>query len=73
MLVLSRKQGQEIALSGPATVQILGISGSKVSIGIEALPQTRIVRTELETEAAGNERPRKTSTGVEHLRRNESS
>lgn len=47
MLVLSRKIGQEIYVSGPALIKVLSRRGDRVRYGIVAKPSTRAVRTEL--------------------------
>lgn len=50
MLVLSRKEGDEILLPElDIVVRVLKIRGKAVSVGIEAPRGIRIVRSELET------------------------
>jgi len=46
MLVLSRKSGEKIVIAGEITVQVLGISGNRVRLGIVAPEQCRISRSE---------------------------
>ena len=48
MLVLSRKRGQTIKLSGGITITLIGIRGSQVHIGVEAPPEVNIYRGELD-------------------------
>ena len=47
MLVLSRKVGERIVIGDNVTVVINRIVGSRVSVGIEAPTDVRIVRGEL--------------------------
>ena len=47
MLVLSRQIGESIIIQGDIKVTILGISGEKIRIGIEAPSNVGIVRQEL--------------------------
>ena len=54
MLVLSRKQNQRIRVGESVVVTIVRISGDKVRIGIEAPPQVRVLRDELEDEVLGD-------------------
>lgn len=48
MLVLSRKQGQQIRISDTIVVTVHRISGNRVSLGIEAPPDCKIMRGELD-------------------------
>ena len=48
MLVLSRKAGERIRIGDNITVVVNRVVGSRVSVGIEAPPNVRIVRGELE-------------------------
>ena len=48
MLVLSRKASERIVIGDNVTIVINKISGSRVTIGIEAPDDVRIVRGELE-------------------------
>jgi carbon storage regulator len=48
MLVLSRKLHEKIIINGNIVVEVTAIAGSKVRIGIDAPPDVRIVRAELE-------------------------
>jgi carbon storage regulator len=47
MLVLSRKIGEKLIIGDDITVVVSRISGNRVTIGIEAPPDVRIVRGEL--------------------------
>jgi len=47
MLVLSRKQQQQIKIGEEITVTILRVSGSTVRVGIQAPREVRVVRGEL--------------------------
>ncbi len=48
MLVLSRKKGQTIRISDTITIVVHRISGNRVSLGIEAPPDCKIMRGELD-------------------------
>ncbi len=48
MLVLSRKQGEQLMIGDDIVLTINRISGNRVAIGIEAPRDVRIVRGELE-------------------------
>lgn len=48
MLVLSRKEGEELVIGDNIVLTVTRISGNRVAIGIEALREVRIVRGELE-------------------------
>jgi len=47
MLVLSRKVGERLVIGGNITVVISRVAGNRVTIGIEAPDDVRIVRGEL--------------------------
>lgn len=47
MLVLSRKAGEVLFIGKDVSVEILGIEGDRVRIGINAPRETRIFRKEL--------------------------
>ncbi|MBM4092385.1 MAG: carbon storage regulator [Planctomycetes bacterium] len=47
MLVLSRKAGDRIMIGDHITVVVTKVSGNRISLGIEAPPNVRIVRGEL--------------------------
>jgi carbon storage regulator len=48
MLVLSRKQNEQIRIEGPCVITLVEIRGDNVRIGFEAERGVRIVRTELD-------------------------
>jgi carbon storage regulator len=50
MLVLSRKVGERLVIGGNITVVISRVAGNRVTIGIEAPEDVRIVRGELKPE-----------------------
>jgi carbon storage regulator len=50
MLVLSRKQNERIRVGDSVVVTVVRVSGDKVRIGIEAPPNVRVLRDELEVE-----------------------
>ena len=47
MLVVSRKPGQELVIGGNIVITVTRVNGSRVTIGIEAPDEVRIVRGEL--------------------------
>jgi len=53
MLVLSRKQNERIRVGDSVVVTVVRVSGDKVRIGIEAPPEVRVLRDELEDECLG--------------------
>jgi len=53
MLVLSRKQNERIRVGDSVVVTVVRVSGDKVRIGIEAPPDVRVLRDELEAIADG--------------------
>lgn len=53
MLVLSRKQNERIRVGDSVVVTIVRVSGDKVRIGIDAPPNVRVLRDELEVESLG--------------------
>ena len=54
MLVVSRKVGEKILLSGGIEVVIVGIRGDKVRVGVEAPKSVTVVREELVKGVASN-------------------
>lgn len=59
MLVLSRKEGEQLLIGDNIVLTINRISGNRVAIGIEAPREIRIVRGELDRHevAAGGSAP----------------
>ena len=54
MLVLSRKQNERIRVGDSVVVTVVRVSGDKVRIGIEAPPNVRVLRDELEPDMLGD-------------------
>ena len=54
MLVLSRKQNERIRVGDQVVVTIVRVSGDKVRIGIEAPPDVRVLRDELDDDLLGD-------------------
>jgi carbon storage regulator len=48
MLVLSRKEGERIVIGDNITLIVSKVSGNRVTIGIEAPREVKVVRGELE-------------------------
>ena len=48
MLVLSRKTGQEIVVGDSVRITVTKVSGNRVTLGVEAPDDVRILRGELE-------------------------
>ena len=48
MLVLSRKESERIKLGDSIVLTVVRVSGDKVRIGIEAPPELRVLREELD-------------------------
>lgn len=46
MLVLSRKVGERLVLTGGITITISRIVGNRVHVGIQAPPEVRVMRGE---------------------------
>jgi len=60
MLILSRKETEQIEINGGAkeggvSIHVMRISPGKVSIGVEAADDVRIVRSELEYHGENDE------------------
>lgn len=47
MLVLSRKEGERLTIGNDITLVVSKISGNRVTLGVEAPKNVKIVRTEL--------------------------
>ena len=54
MLVLSRKVGEKLMIGDNITVVISRVAGNRVTIGIEAPPDVRIMRGELDQQHVMN-------------------
>ena len=70
MLVLSRKQGEQIKIGEGITVTVLGVRGGVIKLGIDAPPHLRILRGELVEWTAGTcdeARPQHASSANEAL------
>ena len=73
MLVLSRKAGQELVLGDNVRITITKISGNRVTLGVTAPDDVRIIRGELETivksfeddDAEGTTRSARSKRGIE--------
>jgi carbon storage regulator len=55
MLVLSRKVGERLLVGKDIVILVTQIRGDKVRIGIEAPPEYRVVREELEQKGKDDE------------------
>ena len=61
MLCITRSPDEAIRIGGDITVHVFGVKGKKVSLGIEAPTETRVVRSELFGEVHG---PAKRGSGI---------
>src|SRR5262249_47660841 len=61
MLVLSRKQQQQIKIGDHITVTIVKVKGNTVRVGIEAPRNVRVIRAELPKEGSETETPAATA------------
>jgi len=66
MLVLSRKIGEKLVIGDNVTVVVSRVAGNRVTLGIEAPSDVRIVRGELHLEL--DEAPRARTAGGFHRR-----
>ncbi len=48
MLVLTRKVGEQIVIGDNVTVVVNRVAGNRISLGIQAPPEVRIIRGELQ-------------------------
>jgi carbon storage regulator len=55
MLVLSRKEGERIVIGDNITLVVSKVHGNRVTIGIEAPRDVKIVRGELEIEVSSGD------------------
>jgi carbon storage regulator len=67
MLVLSRKIGEKLVIGDNITVVVSKIAGNRVTLGIEAPGDVRIVRGELEPHAKAELATRMTRTSDERI------
>jgi carbon storage regulator CsrA len=56
MLVLHRREGDDILVSGPARIRVMEIKSGRIKIGIEADRSTRIDRGEIDALRPPSER-----------------
>jgi carbon storage regulator len=52
MLVLSRKEGERISIGDNITLIVSKVSGNRVTIGIEAPRDVKVIRSELRSDVA---------------------
>lgn len=52
MLILSRRESERVYLGEDIVLTIVRVNGDKVRIGVEAPPNIKILRTELELDAS---------------------
>jgi len=57
MLILTRKTGETMAIGHEIRVEVLGIKGSQVKIGIHAPEKVRVLRDELLEKPVSSEVP----------------
>ena len=67
MLVLSRKIGEKLVIGDNITVVVSRVAGNRVTLGIEAPSDVRIVRGELHVEM-DDEAPQARTAGSFHRR-----
>lgn len=54
MLILSRRESERVYLGEDIVLTIVRVNGDKVRIGVEAPPNIKILRTELELETSSD-------------------
>lgn len=54
MLVLSRKEGEKILIGDDIELEIVRISGNRITLGITAPNSVKILRSELLSDSANN-------------------
>ncbi len=52
MLVLSRKAGEKLVIGDNITVEVAKISGNRITLGIVAPPEVKVLRSELKGKSA---------------------
>ncbi len=55
MLVLSRKVGEKLVIDGNITVEVVRIQGNRITLGLVAPPDVKILRVELNQKQAKTE------------------
>ncbi len=55
MLVLTRKKGEEIIISGDIRITVVSVGDGRVKIGISAPPHIRVDRSEVAARIDGEE------------------
>lgn len=56
MLVLSRKVGEKIVIGDNITITLVRMAGNRISIGVDAPDQVRVIRGEILTEVRSETR-----------------
>jgi len=67
MLVLSRRQNEEILIGEGISISIISVRGGRVKLGIEAPKSVRVVRAEITSRDEGAVREFTDSGGVEGM------
>ena len=72
-LILSRRRGETLIISGPATVRVLECAGGRATIEITAAPEVSILRGELanKIDPPGHDLPKKIGGKWRYHRRSE--
>lgn len=68
MLVLSRKEGERLCIGNDVTITVNRISGNRITLGIDAPRDVRIVRGELELEPPTSDRDGGSAEGSAQMR-----
>ncbi len=55
MLILSRKRGQKVVISGPCVMTVVEVRGDHIRLGFDAEPEVRIDRLEISELRKANE------------------
>jgi carbon storage regulator len=63
MLVLSRKEGERLVIGDNVIITVNRISGNRITLGIDAPREVRIVRGELEAKDEARREQRPTEMG----------
>lgn len=68
MLVLSRKVGEKLIIGDNVVVEVVRISGNRITLGVVAPSEVKILRGELQVnEVPSNVRGSKQNTGAESM------